>query len=173
MRRAKRVDETNQGIPTGFFLYTFSMDSLALCQKQPPYPAPKKTRDSQFVAGNAENRETTLLALCMELPNMQTVKKPSYLIQIKYQSQWMVKWKQGMRGLSHFHLSQWVRNILLYENYQHLIELQLPSFFLDIENLTEVYERTSNVASVPLSKGTEEKSNFSLALSVNCKGWRD
>ena len=58
----------------------------------------------------------------------------------------------------------------MYENYQHLIELQLPSFFLDIENLTEVYERTSSVASVSLSKGTEEKSNFSLAFSVNCKG---
>ena len=58
----------------------------------------------------------------------------------------------------------------MYENYQHLRELQPPSFFLDIENLTEVYERTSSVASVSLSKGTEEKSNFSLALSVNCKG---
>ena len=75
-----------------------------------------------------------------------------------------------MRGLSHFHLSQRVRNLLVYENYQYLIELELPSFFLDIENLTEAYERTSSVASVSLSKGTEEKSNFSLALSVNCKG---
>ena len=47
------------GIPTGFFLYTFSMKSLALCQKQPPYPAPKKTaRDGQFVVGSAGNRET-------------------------------------------------------------------------------------------------------------------
>ena len=84
----------------------------------------------------------------------------------------MVKWKQGMRGLSHFNLSQWVRYLLLYENYQHLRELK-PPFFLDIENFTEVYERISSVASVSLSKGTKEKSNFSLPSSINCKMWRD
>ena len=45
------------------------------------------------------------------------------------------------------------------------------SFFLDIGNFTAVYERTSSVASVTLSKGIlKEKSNFSLALSI--KGCR-
>ena len=42
-------------------------------------------------------------------------------------------------------------------------------FFLDIENFTAVYERTLSVASVSLSKGTKEKSNFSLPSSINCK----
>ena len=59
-----------------------------------------------------------------------------------------------------------MRNLFLYENYQHLRELQPPSFFLDIENFTAVYERTLSVASVSLSKDTKEKSNFSLALIV-------
>ena len=46
------MDGTNQGIPTGFFFYTFSMESLAPCRKPSPYSAPKKTaRDSQ---GNRE-----------------------------------------------------------------------------------------------------------------------
>ena len=44
------------------------------------------------------------------------------------------------------------------------------SFFLDIDNFTAVYERTSSVASVTLSKGIKEKPNFSLALSI--KGCR-
>ena len=53
------MDGTNQGIPTGFFFYTFSMESLAPCRKQSPYSAPKTTaRDSQFVVGSAGNRET-------------------------------------------------------------------------------------------------------------------
>ena len=44
------------------------------------------------------------------------------------------------------------------------------SFFLDVGNFTAVYERTSSVASVTLSEGIKEKSNFSLALSI--KGCR-
>ena len=42
-------------------------------------------------------------------------------------------------------------------------------FFLDIENLTEVYERTSSVASVSLSKGTGHLHCLSIAKDDEIK----